>query len=102
MHPKRYFKNKFIKKENSENSSINGKLPLSLAELPIGKNAMVVELRAQKAATIKFETLGLVPGARIKKLSAALLHGPIILEKDLTKFALGYGMAKKVIVEAIE
>lgn len=77
-------------------------VPINLTELENGRFAVVTDLQAQKGALLKFETLGLIPGAKIRKISSAILHGPIIVEKDLTKFALGYKMAKKVFVQPIE
>jgi Fe2+ transport system protein FeoA len=75
---------------------------INLTQLKNGKDALVTELLAGQGALQMFESLGLVPGARIKKISSAILHGPIIVEKDLTKFAVGYKMSKKIIVEPIE
>ena len=102
MHPRKYFKEKFMKTDKTAETNEQGNVPVNLAELPIGKSAIVVELEGSKKALVQFETLGLIPGARIEKLSAAILHGPIILKKDLTKFAIGYKIAKKVLVAPIE
>ncbi|MBP7211463.1 ferrous iron transport protein A [bacterium] len=86
----------------NEDENLCQQVPIALTELSNGKSAMVVDLQAQRNALLKFETLGIIPGVRIKKISSAILHGPIIVEKDFTKVALGYKMATKVLVKQIE
>jgi ferrous iron transport protein A len=78
------------------------RLPLvDLTQLDDGDTAKVVELRGGRKLTGKLEAIGIIPGATLVKVSSALMKGPIVLEKGAMQFAIGYGMAKKVLVEPL-
>jgi len=44
--------------------------------------------------------LGIRPGKKVTKLSSTLFRGPVTLRVNNTQVAVGFGMAKKIIVEA--
>jgi len=43
-----------------------------------------------------------VPGKKIMKISGIPLSGPVIVDIDRTQVALGFGLAKKVLVEVCD
>jgi len=47
----------------------------------------------------KVETLGIRVGCEIEKLSSHMMRGPVIVRIGNTRAAIGYGMAKKIIVK---
>jgi ferrous iron transport protein A len=74
---------------------------LDVTELTNCESARVVELVGGGKIAGKLAALGLVPGATITKKCASPMKGPVILEKGLSQFAIGYGMARRVMVERI-
>lgn len=72
-----------------------------LTQLENGTLAKVIKLRGGHQYADKLEAMEIIPGAIIIKKSASLMKGPIIIEKGNAQFAIGYGMAKKIIVEPI-
>lgn len=46
----------------------------------------------------KAENLGIRVGTEIEKISSHRMRGPIIIKVGNTSVAIGYGMAKKIIV----
>lgn len=72
---------------------------VSLALLKSGEEGMVTAINGGKGLVRKLEALGIRPGARIAKLSGQLMHGPVLVKIGRTQVAIGYGMARKIIVE---
>ena len=65
---------------------------LTLAEMKTGQTGTVV-------GVLGGHGLGIRPGKKVTKLSSTLFHGPVILRADSTQVAVGFGMARKIIVE---
>jgi ferrous iron transport protein B len=61
----------------------------------------VIEIQGGTQATRKLEEMGVIPGVIIEKKSAALMRGPIVITKGETQFAIGYGMAQKILVAPV-
>jgi ferrous iron transport protein A len=76
---------------------VNG--AIDLTQLENGESAKVVELQGGQQVIKKLEAMEIVPGAVIVKKTASLMKGPVVIEKGNMQFAVGYGMAKKIIVE---
>lgn len=74
----------------------------NITQLHNGKAAKIIELHGNNEIMTKLEAMGVVPGAIITKKSAILSKGPIVIEKDLVQFAVGYNVAKKIIVEPVD
>jgi Fe2+ transport system protein FeoA len=74
---------------------------IDVTKLVNDESARVVELVGGGKTAGKLAALGLVPGATITKKSASPMQGPVILAKGLSQFAIGYGMARRVMVERI-
>lgn len=75
---------------------------INLTKFPVGKIALVTEIRGDESIINKLETMGITNGSHIKKIGKSFLHGPIIIEKDSTKLAVGYNMAKTIIVSQLD
>jgi ferrous iron transport protein A len=73
-------------------------MKLSLVELKENEVGKVVEILGGGLYQ-KLDALGIRVGVELKKISSVAAKGPVIVEVGNTKVALGYGMAKKIIVE---
>ena len=75
---------------------------IDLTQLAIGKSGRIAEVRGGRPTAGKLEAMGVIVGAVVKKKSASPMHGPIVLEKGAMQVALGFGLAKKVMIEPLE
>ena len=73
---------------------------MTLAEMKTGQTGTVVEVRGGHGIIGRLDALGVRPGRKVTKLSSALFRGPVMLRVNSTQVALGFGMAKRIIVEA--
>jgi len=72
----------------------------SLAELRSGQTAKVLEIHGGRGIQRRLQALGIRPGAIVKKVSAAFGPGAIVVAAGGGQAAVGYGVARKVIVES--
>ncbi len=72
---------------------------LPLAEMRTGQTGTVVEVMGGHGLIRRLDALGIRPGRKVTKLNSTLFRGPIILRVNNTQVAVGFGMAKKIIVE---
>ena len=72
---------------------------LPLAEMRTGQTGTVVGVMGGHGLIRRLDALGIRPGRKVTKLSSTLFRGPIILRVDNTQVAVGFGMARKIIVE---
>jgi len=75
---------------------------VDLTQLENGEAAKVVELQGGHQVVNKLEAMEIIPGSVIVKKSASLMKGPVVIEKGNMQFAIGYGMAKKILVEPLK
>ncbi len=75
---------------------------MDLTQLGQGRRARIVELLGGRSVNARFGSMGIRPGRTVRKRSAALLKGPVVLEVGSTQLAIGHGMAQKIIVEPVE
>ena len=64
-----------------------------------GQSGRVVEIQGGFGVIDRLNALGIIPGKRITKISSMLARGPVAIQVDRAQFAIGYGMANKIIVE---
>jgi len=74
---------------------------INLTELKAGEKARFAEVAGGKGIAAKLEAMGVTPGAVITKVSAQIMHGPIIIKSGTTELAIGFKMAKKIMVKKI-
>ncbi len=72
---------------------------LNLTQMKSGEKGTVVEISGGKGLVRRLEALGIVPGAEITKISEQIMHGPVVIRTGNTQIAIGYGMARRVVVE---
>ena len=47
----------------------------------------------------RLSALGIRPGKRITKVGAMFMRGPVTVQVDRTQVAVGFGMARRIMVE---
>jgi len=72
---------------------------LTLAEMKTGQTGTVVGVLGGHGLIQRLDALGIRPGKKVTKLSSTLFRGPVTLRVNNSRVAVGFGMAKKIIVE---
>lgn len=72
---------------------------VTLAEMRTGQTGTVVEVLGGHGLIRRLDALGIRPGKKVTKISSTLFHGPVTLRVDNAQVAVGFGMARKIIVE---
>ena len=74
----------------------------NLAEIPNGMRAKIVDIAGGIGLQRRLHAMGVRPGRAVTKCSGTFMRGPVVIRMEGTQVALGYGMARKVLVETIE
>lgn len=72
---------------------------ISLADLRAGESGRVLRVSGGWGVQRRLQALGIRPGAKVMKVSAPFRPGAIVVAAGGGQAALGYGVARKVIVE---
>ncbi len=72
---------------------------IALTDLQMNVTGIVHKIDAGIKATQRLSGLGITPGIKITKLSAAPFHGPVQIQIRGTRLAIGQGLAAKIIVQ---
>jgi len=72
---------------------------LNLAQMEIGETGKIIEVRGGLGLTRRLDALGVRPGKKVTKTSSTFFRGPVTLRIDNTQVAVGFGMARKIIVQ---
>ncbi|MBC7119177.1 MAG: ferrous iron transport protein A [Methanobacteriaceae archaeon] len=75
---------------------------ITLKDLKTGKKARVQGIAGGIGLRRRLESLNIRVGKEIRKVSSLPFHGPVIIEVDRCKIAIGQGMAAKVLVEVLD
>lgn len=75
------------------------KVIVPLTEMRIGEEGIVSEVSGLGKFPRRLWVLGLIPGKKVKKVSASLVGGPIVVCCGTQELALGRGLATRVMVE---
>jgi len=73
---------------------------LTLADMKTGQTGIVVGVLGGRGLTQRLDALGIRPGKKVTKISSTLFRGPVMLRVNNTQVAVGFGMARRIIVEA--
>ena len=74
-------------------------MKISLANMKPGQSGVLVEFLGGRGMVRRLDALGLRLCKKVRKVSAMLMQGPIVVEVDGFQIAIGYGMAARMIVE---
>lgn len=75
---------------------------IPLSKMGVNKSGIISSLEGGAKFHARLQALNLRIGKRIKKISTNPFRGPIVVEIDRSRLALGHGMANKVMVEITE
>ena len=70
-----------------------------LSKMDAGQSGKVVEVQGGQRIVNRLNALNVRPGKKITKLNSMLMRGPVTIEVGNARVAIGYGMAKRIIVE---
>ena len=71
----------------------------TLRQMNSGQSGKVVEIQGGHGLVNRLSALGIRPGKKITKVSSMLMRGPVTIQSGNLQVAVGFGMAKKIIVE---
>ena len=74
-------------------------MTIDLTRMKEGERGRVVDIQGGWGLLRKLEALGIRLGTEIVKVSSQLMRGPIIIRVGNTQVAIGFGMARRIIVE---
>ena len=72
---------------------------INLTQMQPGEAGLVVEIRGGQGLITRVQSMGLRPGKKITKVSSHFWHGPQTLEIGNMQIAIGFGMARRILVE---
>jgi ferrous iron transport protein A len=64
-----------------------------------GETGVIKEFISGHNFLERIQNMGLRPGKTLKKISSHFWRGPQTVEVDKMRVAIGYGMAKKIMIE---
>ncbi len=77
-------------------------MKVSLIEMEAGKSGTIVEVLGGRGHVNRLDALGIRLCKNITKVSSMLMRGPIVVGVGNSTIAIGYGMARKIIVEVTD
>ncbi len=75
---------------------------ITLAGMQTGQSGTVVQIQGGHGLVNRLNSLGIRPGKRITKISSMIMRGPVTIQVDRAQVAIGFGMARRIIVELDE
>ena len=78
------------------------KKQLTLNQLETGQTGVVVQVFGGRGLIRRLDALGIRPGKKVTKVSTMLFRGPVSLRIDGAQVAIGFGMARKILIEIDE
>ena len=73
-----------------------------LVDMKLGQSGKVVDILGGHVVLTRLDSLGVRVGQKITKTGSTLMRGPVVIQIGTAKVAIGFGMARKVIVELDE
>lgn len=70
-----------------------------LTDLPPGQQGVVASIRGGQGVTRRLDSMGIRPGVAVVKVTGQLFGGPVVVQVGNARIAVGFGMAKKIVVE---
>jgi len=72
---------------------------IDLTQVKAGQSGIVTEIQGGYGLIRRIQSLGVREGKRITKVSSHFWRGPQTIKVDNLRVAIGFGMAKRIIVE---
>ncbi|TET79373.1 ferrous iron transport protein A [candidate division TA06 bacterium] len=75
---------------------------MNLTQLESGQSGEVVFIEGGRNMTCRLSVMGIRVGVTVTKITSQLMRGPVSIQVGGTQLAIGYGMARRIIVEVDE
>ena len=72
---------------------------VSLARMQTGQSGVVVQFQGGHGMANRLNALGIRLGSRVTKVGSMFMRGPVTIQVDRVQVAIGFGMARRIIVE---
>lgn len=72
---------------------------ITLRQMRSGQSGIVFEILGGHGLARRLSAMGIRPGKRITKVGSMFMRGPVTIQVDRAQFAIGYGMANRILVE---
>jgi len=72
---------------------------VDLTQLKEGQSGIVIKIDGGLGLIRRLESLGLREGKKVTKVSSQLMRGPITVRIGNSQIAIGFGMARKIILQ---
>ncbi|MBA7600225.1 hypothetical protein ES703_07274 [subsurface metagenome] len=72
---------------------------IPLSQIEAGQSGKVVQIQGGRGLINRLSSLGVRPGQRVSKVSSMFMRGPVTIQVGNAQVAIGFGMAKRIIVE---
>ena len=79
------------------NMSDGKQIPLSRMES--GQSGKVIDIQGGHGVIRRLDALGIRSGRSITKISSMFMRGPVTLQIGNSHIAIGFGMAKRILIE---
>jgi ferrous iron transport protein A len=64
-----------------------------------GQSGIVVEVLGGQGMINRLSALGIRPGKRVTKVNSMFMRGPVTVQVGNSRVAIGFGMAKRIVVD---
>ncbi len=71
---------------------------VTLNDLPVGKEGIIMAVNGGHGLVQKLDAMGIRVGKELTKVSRQWMKGPVIIRSGNTEIAIGNGMAKRIMV----
>ena len=75
------------------------KKQIPLSQMEAGQSGTVINIEGGRGLINRLSALGIRAGKRITKVSSMFMRGPVTIQVGNTQVAIGFGMAKRIIVQ---
>ena len=75
------------------------KMTVDLTQMQPGETGIVKDIQGGQGFVRKLQSMGVRPQKKITKVSSHFWRGPQTVEVDNIQIAVGFGMAKRILVE---
>jgi len=72
---------------------------IPLSQIEAGQSGRVVQIQGGHGMIDRLSALGIRPGKKVTKVSSMFMRGPVTIQIGSAQIAIGFGMAKRIIVE---
>lgn len=72
---------------------------IDLTQMRAGQSGVIVGIMGGRGMNARLDALGVRVGKRITKVSSMFMRGPVTIGLGRSRIAIGFGMAKRVLVE---